>query len=114
MGKLYQLEKSLKETNVRASTIFAVRIEKAKPVVFEIKERLEQASLKVLPKSPLGTAVFYALTHWEALKSYLYDGRLESIIISQNEPLSLLLLDAKTGYFMATTWELGPAPHSIL
>ncbi|CAM4480665.1 MAG: IS66 family transposase ISDpr4 [Legionella sp.] len=77
IGTLYQLEKSLKESNAQAPSIFAARIQKAKPIVDELKELLDQASLKVLPKSPLGQAVFYALTHWEALKSYLYDGRLE-------------------------------------
>jgi transposase len=77
IGKLYQLEKSLKETNAQSPSIFAARVQKAKPVVDELKQLLEQATLKVLPKSPLGQAVFYALTHWEALKSYLYDGRLE-------------------------------------
>ena len=29
------------------------------------------------PKSPLGKAVFYALTHWQALNVYLADGRCE-------------------------------------
>lgn len=46
-------------------------------LVDELKELLDEATLKILPKSPLGQAVFYALAHWEALKSYLYDGRLE-------------------------------------
>lgn len=77
IGKLYQLERSLKETNAQESSIFITRIQKAKPIVDELKELLDQATLKVLPKSPLGQAVFYALTHWESLQSYLYDGRLE-------------------------------------
>lgn len=77
IGKLYQLEKSLKEAKAPHNAVFAARIQKAKSIIDELKELLDQASLKVMPKSPLGQAVFYALTHWEALKSYLYDGRLE-------------------------------------
>lgn len=33
--------------------------------------------MKVVPKSPLGKAVHYLLTHWEALNRYLEDGRLD-------------------------------------
>lgn len=77
IGKLYQLEKSLKETDAQAQAVFWARSQKARPILGELKERLDQASLKVFPKSPLGQAVFYALTHWESLFSYLYDGRLE-------------------------------------
>lgn len=77
IGKLYRLEAVLKEARASVAAIFTARLQKAKPIVFELKELLDQASLKVLPKSPLGTAIFYTLTHWEALISYLYDGRLE-------------------------------------
>lgn len=77
IGKLYQLEKALKEANAQPASIFAARCQKARPILWELKELLDQTSLKILPKSPLGQAVFYALTHWEALISYLYDGRLE-------------------------------------
>jgi len=38
---------------------------------------LLQARADVLPKSPMGEAVTYAVNQWEALKRYLEDGRLE-------------------------------------
>lgn len=77
IGKLYYLEKSLKESTASPETIFTARNQTASPILKELKELLEQASMKVLPKSPLGTALFYTLTHWEALNTYLSDGRLE-------------------------------------
>lgn len=53
------------------------RIQKAKPLLDDIKTLLDNAQLKISSKSPLGIAVFYALNHWPALNTYLYDGRLE-------------------------------------
>ena len=49
----------------------------AKPVLLQIRALLDDAQLKVPPKSPLGAALFYTLTHWGALNIYLSDGRLE-------------------------------------
>lgn len=77
IATLYHLEARLKEENASPATVFAARIQKAKPIVFELKAILDDACSKILPKSPLGKAVFYTLNHWEALKTYLYDGRLD-------------------------------------
>lgn len=77
MDKLYKIERELKEQNAPPSLIFITRIQKAKPLLNQIKTRLDDMQLKIPSKSPLGTALFYALNHWEALNAYLYDGRLE-------------------------------------
>jgi transposase len=77
MAKLYELEKRLKEQNASAQTIFTERQQSAKPILNELKTLLDESQLKVMPKSPLGKAVFYALTHWNSLCRYLNDGRLE-------------------------------------
>jgi transposase len=77
IGQLYHLEAQLKEHKASADVIFATRINTAQPILNELKELLEQASLRVFPKSPIGHAVFYALNHWHSLKTYLHDGRLE-------------------------------------
>ena len=77
MDKLYKIERELKEQNTSPALVFMTRIQKAKPLLDEIKTILLGAQLKVSSKSPLGTALFYALNHWEALNAYLYDGRLE-------------------------------------
>lgn len=77
IGKLYQLERDLKENNTKPDLIFTCREKEAKPILAQIKALLDDAQLKVPPKSPLGTAIFYSLTHWEALNVYLKDGRLE-------------------------------------
>lgn len=77
IGKLYHLEKKLKEQNANPAAIFRARLQKAKPVLTQIKALLHDAQLKIPSKSPLGAAIFYSLAHWESLNAYLYDGRLE-------------------------------------
>lgn len=77
IGKLYHLERELKDKNASPALIFMRRVKEARPVLAQIKALMEEAALKTLPKSPLGTALFYSMTHWEALNMYLCDGRLE-------------------------------------
>ena len=77
ISKLYALEKDCKEKNTAPELIYSRRQKEAKPILDQIKTLLDDAQLKVPPKSPLGKAVFYALTHWQALNVYLADGRCE-------------------------------------
>lgn len=77
IGKLYHLEKELKDKKVMPEDVFVRREKDAKPILAQIKALLDEAQLKTSPKSPLGTAIFYSLNHWEALNIYLQDGRLE-------------------------------------
>lgn len=55
----------------------ALRGEKSRPVLDKIHVLLLRARAEILPKSPMGEAVTYALNQWDALKRYLEDGRLE-------------------------------------
>ena len=77
IGKLYLLERELKDKNASPALVFMRRVNEARPILAQIKTTLDEAQLKVPPKSPLGAALFYTLTHWQSLTSYLYDGRLE-------------------------------------
>ncbi len=77
IGKLYQIERKLKDDKANPSLIFMRRVIDTRPILAEIKALLKTAELTVPPKSPLGAAIFYSIAHWEALNTYLYDGRLE-------------------------------------
>jgi transposase len=77
IGKLYILERELKDKEATPELIFVRRKRDAKPVIAQIKALLDDGEFKVPPKSPLGTAVFYSLNHWCSLNIYLQDGRLE-------------------------------------
>jgi transposase len=54
-----------------------LRQEKSLPVVTALRQWLEDEMPKVLPKSPMGQAIAYALRHWQALVRYLDDGFLD-------------------------------------
>jgi transposase len=77
IGKLYHIESKLKDNKATPADIFNTRLKQASPILTQIKALLDKAQLTVPPKSPLGAALFYSLSHWESLNAYLYDGRLE-------------------------------------
>jgi transposase len=58
---------------------FIHRLRHARPVLDEIKDWLDARRTMVLPKSPMGRAIAYALNHWAALTNYLLDGRIVDI-----------------------------------
>ena len=54
----------------------ALRQEKSVSQLDDIKHWLGEEQLRVLPKSPIGQAIGYALSNWTALRRYTEDGRL--------------------------------------
>jgi transposase len=72
--KLYQIERAAKDKAPEERK--AIRQEQAKPILDKIKEWLDQKVAKVLPKSPLGTAISYTLKLWPKLTTYLEDGHI--------------------------------------
>lgn len=72
--KLYDIEREAKDLDDDARRVF--RQEHSRPVLDAIEAWLELARTKVLPKSPMGTAITYASNQWEALVRYVDDGRL--------------------------------------
>ena len=79
--QLYDIEKDARKLD--ADERRALRQEKSKPV-FEgtedatgFKIWLDEERSRVLPKSPIGEAVNYALNNWTALIRYLDDGDLD-------------------------------------
>lgn len=77
IGKLYHIERGLKDKQATPTLIFMTRVQQSRPILLQIKAALDDAQLKVPLKSPIGTALFYALSHWDALNVFLFDGRLE-------------------------------------
>lgn len=73
--RLHQVEwscKDLKDEHRKAH-----RMEHAKPILDTFKAWADQQIDAVLPKSPLGKALFYMLIHWESLNRYLDEGFLK-------------------------------------
>ena len=71
---LYQVEREVKDLDDEQRR--GVREEKARPLLEAMKAWLDELQIQILPKSPLGEAIGYALNHWTALTRYLDDGRL--------------------------------------
>ncbi|MEO0630791.1 MAG: IS66 family transposase, partial [Planctomycetota bacterium] len=72
--KLYAIEKTVRELDDDARR--AQRQERSRPVLDQIRAWLDLNEACVLPKSPIGKAILYALRQWDALCRYVEDGRL--------------------------------------
>jgi len=76
-GLLYDVEREAKEMKLDAQGRLALRQARSVPILDDIRAYLEREQPNVLPKSPQGQAVSYALSNWEALIRYCEDGDLE-------------------------------------
>jgi len=78
IGRLYAVEKQIKAALAKQELTgdaahalrLSVRREQAVPELTALGQWLQQQRAAVLPKSPFGQAVQYALNHWEALLRY--------------------------------------------
>jgi transposase len=77
IGKLYELERGLRENESPPETRQRVREEFAAPILMELKEELEKARGKVLSKTHFGNAVLYTYKIWDRLIVYVKDGKFE-------------------------------------
>lgn len=70
--KLYRIEAQAREANLDVACRGALRASQAKPILDGIKERLDRdlGNVDILPSSPLGKAVRYALGLWPGLTRY--------------------------------------------
>lgn len=77
IAKLYRIEEELKLKAATPEEVYQHRQVQSKPILNEFKKWLDENSLHIRPKSPLGEAFGYALNQWNKLIQYLDDGRLE-------------------------------------
>jgi transposase len=83
--QLYQVEEEAQELiaqrQLHGTETDALRLQmrqqKSLRAVNDLKQWLVDEGPKVLPKSPIGQAIAYALRHWQALRRYLDDGFLD-------------------------------------
>lgn len=77
MALLYGLEKELRETGADWQQRTQRRQQEAVPILTALKEWLQENYQQVLPKSPIGQAIAYALPRWEGLSAYALHGQIE-------------------------------------
>jgi len=70
-NRLYDVERDLKDENASHEDILQARQTKSKAILDMIKPILDRYQLEVLPKTPIGKAVTYALNQWQALCEYI-------------------------------------------
>ena len=75
--KLYAIEKTARDGNYTPQQRFDLRIQKAKPILNDMKEWLEQSLRHAVPQSKLSNALLYMHDRWDELTNYLTDGLLE-------------------------------------
>lgn len=73
---LYDVEREARDGELSAEDRRALRQARSKPILDDIKAYLEAERGNVLPKSPIGQAISYALSNWAALERYSEDGDL--------------------------------------
>jgi transposase len=74
---LYDVEREAVELKLDSDGRLALRQAKAVPILEDIEAYLKREKIQVLPKSPEGQAISYALSNWQALLRYCEDGDLE-------------------------------------
>jgi transposase len=75
--RIYEVEHEAKQHGLDADGRRELRQRVSKTVLDELKPWLEALRPHVLPKSPMGDAIGYALRQWAPLTRYLDDGRLD-------------------------------------
>ena len=77
IGQLYGIERAASDKHLDAPARQCLRQEQARPILERLRVYLQEQQETALPKSPLGTAIGYALRNWTALTRYTKDGRLK-------------------------------------
>ena len=73
IGELYAVERQAKEEAYLPEQLLNARQTKSRDTLGRIKALLDVWVVEVLPKSPIGKAVTYALNQWNALMRYIDD-----------------------------------------
>lgn len=77
IGKLYKIESEANEAGLTAEERKEKRISESYPLILEFEKWLQDAYLRVLPKSRMGKAIEYMYTLLPRLSRYVNDGRIE-------------------------------------
>jgi transposase len=102
-AKLYAIEKQLKEDKATTEQIKQTRTTMATPILTKFKQWLLAQQQTVLPKSPLGKAIFYSIKHWSSLTQYINDGRLEIDNNRSERAIKPFVIGRKNWLFNSTT-----------
>jgi transposase len=89
-----------------------MRHEQARPILTTLCQWLEQQREQLLPKSPIGAAIGYALNHWAALVRYTTQGYLASDNNAAERALRAIAVGRKNYLFFGS--DVGGATAAVL
>ena len=92
IGKLYKIESEADEAGLSIEERKEKRIWESYPVILEFERWMQDAYLKVLPKSRTGKAIEYTFSLLPRLSRYINDGRVNidnNLIENAIRPLAL-------------------------
>ena len=75
IGLLYEVERKADDENLTFDERRDLRMRLAVPILQTFEVWLKNEAPKVLPKSPIGKAINYAIDHYDRLCRYVIDGR---------------------------------------
>jgi transposase len=90
--KIYLIERQAREQGLTGDERRKLRQEKALPILLKFEEWLKNEYMCVLPESPIGKAIAYALKRWDKLMVYTTDGKLDidnNLVENSIRPLAL-------------------------
>jgi transposase len=97
IAELYAIEREAKD--VDDTTRLALRQERSVPVLARIESWLDAEQAIVLPRSPMATAITYALNQWQALTTYVTQGFLNIDNNASERALKRVALGRKNWLF---------------
>jgi transposase len=97
IAKLYLIEKTIRGRS--ACERRAVRQDKSKLLVIELRTWLDQQLARVSGKSLIADAIRYALNHWDGLTRFLDDGRIELDTNVVERSIRPIVLNRKNALF---------------
>src|SRR5215469_8391312 len=113
IDELFAIDEKARKENLTPSDRHALRLEKAKPLLEQIKAAVQAARIDALPKSALAKACNYTLTLWTRLTRFLDYPQLElSNNLAENaiRPLAL----GRKNWIHIGSKEAGPRVAAIL
>jgi len=99
MGEWYALERDAKEKELSAEDKLSMRREKIKPSMEQFKVWMQEQLKQVLPKSPVGIAITYALNQWSYFEPFLNDPRVDLSNIQVENAIRPVALGRKNFMF---------------
>jgi len=104
IASMYAVEKVIRESDppMAEDKIVMLRNEQVKPILDKMKEWMQQEYPKVLPRSPIGKAIAYALKLWDNMYYYLLHGDLRLDTNEIENAMRPIALSRKNSLFSGT------------